>query len=154
MRIKCLYFLTLFLALRRLARKKLNNRKLMTSNCASIVEQTSGLMCGTTPPWEITTSPRSLFNLSRSLARKEQKKFIQLTLHHFGWQAVSAEGRYAASCCPVQHCQPTPKSLRRDTRGQQQDRLRNDLIRKSSRQLNCATYQVHLHPRAGHSCHA
>src|SRR5580698_3454249 len=27
-------------------------------------------MCGTTPPWEITTSPRSLFNLSGSISTR------------------------------------------------------------------------------------
>ncbi len=58
------------------------------------------------------------------LKQGKTTKFTRLTLHHFGWQAVSAEARYAASCCPVLRYQPTPKSQQRDTQGQPQGRLR------------------------------
>lgn len=51
------------LALRRLAGKQLDKLEMNIWWCHKQRRRTSGLINGTTPPWEITTSPSSLFNL-------------------------------------------------------------------------------------------
>lgn len=45
------------------------------------------------------------------------------TLRHYGWRAGDDGEQYAASCCRVQHCQPTRGSRQRDIQGQRQGKL-------------------------------
>lgn len=82
-------------------------------------------MCGTTPPWEMTTSPSSLFNLSEvAMSRLCQGIWNRArTPHRYGWRAGGDEGQYAASCYHAQHCPQAPRSRRPGIRGQQPGRL-------------------------------
>lgn len=84
----------------------------------------SGLIKGTTPPWLITTSPRSLFSLhghiniiSQCVVERE------LTPRRCEWRAVSVLVQYVASCYPGRRYQPTREFRRPNIPGRQQDRL-------------------------------
>jgi hypothetical protein len=94
----------------------------------SIGQLTSGLMKGTTPPCEMTTSPRSLFNLLRVTVISKIFEFRPLrpTLRHSGLQVASDEGRYVASCYHERHYRPTREFPQPSTRGRPQDRLKDE----------------------------
>jgi hypothetical protein len=86
----------------------------------------SGLMKGTTPPWLIITSPKSLFNLHHDGRVSTISQCVvesELTPRRCEWRAVSVLVQYVASCYPGQHYQPTREFRRPNIPGRQQDRL-------------------------------
>ena len=86
-------------------------------------------MWGTTPPWLITTSPRSLFNLRENIRKGVDKREEKVhTLHRFGWQAVSDGAQYAASCYPWLRYQRVRESQLQGIREQRRGTLKIELV--------------------------
>ena len=80
-------------------------------------------MKGTTPPCEITTWPRSLFNLNEELELKISTKEVERTLRHCGWRAEGDGAQYAASCYHERHCQQVREFQQQGIQERQRGRL-------------------------------
>ena len=86
-------------------------------------------MKGTTPPCEITTSPRSLFNLSKKIRHfpvLKIRKSVRRTLHRSGLQVASDEGQYVASCYRERHYQQAREFPQLDIQERQRDKLEKE----------------------------
>jgi hypothetical protein len=111
-------------------------------------------MKGTTPPCEITTSPRSLFNLSKSVIfwYFKTQKSVRRTLHRSGLQVASDEGQYVVSYYHERHYQQAREFPQLDTQERQRDRLvesDGDCPNKVE-----ITDREHQHQLAAHNFHA
>ena len=111
-------------------------------------------MKGTTPPWLITTSPKSLFSLYGHVSTISQRVVeSELTPRHCEWRAVSVLVQYVASCYPGQRYQPTREFRRPNIPRRQQDRLVAHHEHSRSRTLDTVvTYQEHQRQHAVHNC--
>ena len=114
----------------------------------------SGLMKGTTPPWLIITSPKSLFSLHGHISTVLQGVVeSKLTPRRCESRAVSVLVQYVASYYPGLRYQPIREFRRPNIPGQQQDRLVVHHEHGRPRTLNTVvTYQEHQRQHAVHSC--
>jgi hypothetical protein len=117
-------------------------------------------MKGTTPPCEITTSPRSLFNLTEKIRHflviKTQKSFRR-TLHRSELLVASDGVQYVASCYRERHYRQAREFRRPDTQERQRDKLVEGEkgVRMTIGPNKVAiTDREHQHQLAAHSFHA
>ena len=88
--------------------------------------RSSGAMCGTTPPWEMTTSPRSLFN-SSSLRMASCKWRGTILIRRcingpYAKKGRPTNSRTVASCYRARRCPPARESQRRGIQGPRRGR--------------------------------
>ena len=118
--------------------------------------RTSGLMNGTTPPCEMTTSPRSLLSLPQEGKSSQQRKGSRtLTPRRSGWRVASDGAQYAVSCCHAPRCPQAPESQQQGTQAPPRGRLYAREVQRlaaTERSINFITHQVHLHQHAARSC--
>ena len=83
-------------------------------------------MWGTTPPCEMTTSPRSLLNSSSFLEKSMNiDRSVARECKHTGRRVANDEVQYDVSCYHELHCLRVRESRRQDIQEQQRGRLSN-----------------------------
>lgn len=116
-----------------------------------LLGRSSGLMKGTTPPCEMTTSPRSLFSL---MARSAKSSPDRRPTHSSSFRMASCKCRGTIRCFLLSRA-ALPASSRISAARYSKTAARytgRDVSKQHHYDGSGSAYLVHLHRHAGHSC--